>query len=129
MDDYKEIIDLKTVEPNSKHPRMSIYNRSAIFAPFAALTGYSDEICETERITDSKIELNDDLKGILNDKLTSLKINEEIAIEYFIKDKRKSGGKYIIKHGILKKIDYVKKEIVFKDKTVIPINDILNVKQ
>ena len=75
MDEYKEIIDLEKFEPNSKHPRMSIYNRSAIFAPFAALTGFEEEVEETERITDKEIELNDDLKAIINDKLIRLEKN------------------------------------------------------
>ena len=128
MDEYKDIIDINKHEPSYKHPRMTIYNRSAIFAPFSALSGYSDEIKETSRITDSKIELSDDLKEILNSKLTKLDINEETSIEYFIKDCRKSGGKYITKTGKIKKIDYIKKEIIMIDNTVIPINNIINIK-
>lgn len=129
MDDYKDIIDLDTVEPNSKHPRMSIYNRSAIFAPFAALNGFDDEINETKRLTDNKIELNEDLKNILNEKLINLKNNQEINIEYFVKDNKKSGGKYINKIGIIKKIDYIKKEIIFIDKTTINIDNIIKIKE
>lgn len=129
MDDYEDIIDLEKVEPNSKHPRMSIYNRSAIFAPFAALNGFDDEVSETARLTDKKIELSDDLKNIINDKLINLKNNQEINIEYFVKDSRKSGGKYINKIGIIKKIDYIKKEIIFIDKTIIKIDNIIKIKE
>ena len=43
MDKYADIIDLP--HPTSKrHPRMSMLERAAQFAPFAALTGYGDVI-------------------------------------------------------------------------------------
>ena len=46
---YKEIINMKHHEPNKdKHPRMSLYNRAAQFAPFAALTGYEESIKNKE---------------------------------------------------------------------------------
>ena len=45
MDKYDDIINLPHYEPKY-HPRMSKYKRSAQFAPFAALTGYEDEIEE-----------------------------------------------------------------------------------
>ena len=64
---YDDIINL----PNHislKHPRMSIGARSAQFAPFAALTGYEDAVKETERLTDKRIEIDDNLKQILNNK-------------------------------------------------------------
>jgi hypothetical protein len=43
MDKYADIINLP--HPTSKrHPRMSMLERAAQFAPFAALTGYGDVI-------------------------------------------------------------------------------------
>ena len=43
MDKYADIINLPP--PTSKrHPRMSMLERAAQFAPFAALTGYGDVI-------------------------------------------------------------------------------------
>ena len=45
MGKYDDIINLS--RPESKHPRMSLYQRSAQFAPFAALTGYEEQIQET----------------------------------------------------------------------------------
>ncbi len=44
---YDDIINLKH-HTSKKHPPMSLYARSAQFAPFAALTGYDDVIKETE---------------------------------------------------------------------------------
>ena len=56
MKSYDNIIELPHFEPKY-HQRMSIYNRSAQFAPFAALTGYEDAVKEKGRLTDNKIEL------------------------------------------------------------------------
>ena len=46
MDNYDDIINLPHYEPKH-HPRMSMWNRAAQFAPFAALTGFDDAIKET----------------------------------------------------------------------------------
>ena len=44
-DDYSDIINLEHPEPDPvKHPRMSMRDRAAQFAPFAALTGFDDSI-------------------------------------------------------------------------------------
>lgn len=128
MDDYKDIINVNWSDISFKHPRMTIYNRSGMFAPFSALSGYKEEIGETERVTDGKVELSEDYKDIINNKLINLDINKDISIEYFIKDSRKSGGKYITKTGRIKKIDYIRKEIIMIDKSIIPINNIINIK-
>ncbi len=43
---YDDIIELE--HPTSrKHPRMSLHDRAAQFAPFAALTGHEEAIEET----------------------------------------------------------------------------------
>jgi len=41
--DYDDIINLPHYEPKH-HPRMSMWNRAAQFAPFAALTGFDAAI-------------------------------------------------------------------------------------
>ena len=47
---YDDIIDLE--HPVSRtHPRMSVQDRAAQFAPFAALTGHAAAIHETARLT------------------------------------------------------------------------------
>ena len=60
MDNYSDIINLS--RPVSKRPRMSLKQRSAQFAPFAALTGYKGQVKETARLTNKKIEINEELK-------------------------------------------------------------------
>ena len=47
---YDDIINLK--RPSySEYPKMSLHDRAAQFAPFAALTGYEDAISEEGRLT------------------------------------------------------------------------------
>ena len=65
---YDDILELPHYEP--KHPRMSIENRSAQFAPFSALTGYEDLVEESGRFTETEKELNEDEKDILDRKLS-----------------------------------------------------------
>ena len=48
MDNYDDIINLPHYDPKH-HPRMSMWNRAAQFAPFAALTGYDAAIQESAR--------------------------------------------------------------------------------
>lgn len=127
---YDDIINLPHFE-SKKHKRMSLEARSAQFAPFSALTGYEDIVKETARLTDKKIEIDDEQKQILNNKLQFILKNidlfPEITFTYFVKDNQKSGGKYIEKTGIIKKIDNINGLIILKDKSKIKINDIINI--
>ena len=127
---YEDIINLSHYE-SKKHPRMSLEARSAQFAPFAALTGYEDAVKETTRLTDKKIEIDEGLKQILNNKLQYIlennDANPEITFTYFISDKKKTGGKYIEKEGIVKKIDHINGFVLLKDKSKIKIDDIINI--
>ena len=69
---YDDIIDLPHYT-SKKRPRMSMHDRAAQFSPFAALTGYEDAVEETARLTDSKIELDDDKVEDINVKLQLIK--------------------------------------------------------
>ena len=57
---YADIIHLPHRRSPSRVP-MSRYDRAAQFSPFAALTGYDAAVAETARLTDSRIELTEDL--------------------------------------------------------------------
>lgn len=111
---YEDIIQLKHYV-SSTHKHMAIYDRAAQFAPFAALTGYEGKIKETARLTDQRIELSEDEKTILNNKLFLLKeqidIHPEIEIVYFQKDEKKSGGAYITVKGMVKKLNEYQRSI------------------
>lgn len=128
---YDDIINLPH-HISKKHPRMSLEDRSAQFASFAALTGYEDAINETSRITNDRIELDEELKLILNRKLQEIKkkINKKnnITITYFIPDSKKTGGRYVTTRGIVKKIDEYKRIIILEDKKEILISSIIEIK-
>lgn len=129
MDTYSDIINLS--RPVSKRPRMSLEQRSAQFAPFAALTGYEGQVKETARLTNKKIEINEELKEILNKKIQLIqeKIKEQpqIEITYFIPDSQKDGGKYETVTNSVKKIDTYKGEIILIDGTTIAIDEIIDI--
>lgn len=126
---YEDIINLPH-HTSKKHIRMSIEARSAQFAPFQALTGYNDSINETERITDKQIELTEEEKQLINDKIKIIEENlqEEIEITYFERDDKKAGGRYITKKTRIKKINLIEKYILLEDKTKIEINNIIDIK-
>ena len=128
--DYDDIINLPRYI-SKKHPQMSIEARSAQFAPFSALTGYDEAIKETARLTDKRIEIDDGLKIILNNKLQyvleKIKLKPEIIFTYFVYDDKKIGGKYVEKIGVVKKIDMVEQYVMLIDKTKIPILEIINI--
>ena len=129
MNNYNDIINIKRFEP--RHKRMSIYERSAQFAPFAALTGYSDQIKETSRITEKKIYIGEDYKKIINEKLEILQRhifeNPEVRVIYFVHDNSKKGGKYDEYIGNLDKININEQTLIFTDKNVININNIKDI--
>ena len=50
------------------HPQMSLYDRAAQFAPFAALPGYDDMIAEEARPVARRIELSEEEQEQLNQK-------------------------------------------------------------
>ena len=127
---YDDIINLPH-HVSKKHPQMSLYARSAQFAPFAALTGYGDEIKETARFTNRRIDLDEEAKSILDNKiqiiLKQMLQKPTVTITYFIPDLKKDGGKYITIFGIIKRIDKYKQVIVLEDKTEVQINEIIDI--
>lgn len=128
---YDDIIDMPH-HVSEKHVQMSMMNRAAQFAPFAALTGYESAIKETARVTDEFIELDDNSKDILDVKLQILQENianhPQVTIIYFQPDNRKEGGSYITCNNIIKKIDVYNKAIIMLDETVIQISMIIDIK-
>ena len=127
MNKYLDIINLPHFV-SKKHKHMSIHDRAAQFAPFSALTGYDDQIEESARITSKKIILDDEKKEEIGNKLNSIKKDTNVSIKYFLKDKYKDGGKYIAYKGTIRRIDKVNMKIIFKDKKIIDICDIVDVK-
>jgi len=130
IEKYSDIINLPH-HVSKKHPQMSIEARAAQFAPFAALTGYGDAVKETARLTSERIEINDEVKEILNNKLRIIQkeINNspKVTVTYFIPDLKKKGGKYVTITGNVKKIDQYKHIIILQDYTEILITEIIGI--
>ena len=127
---YNDIIHLP--HPTSaKHLRMPIQDRAAIFSPFAALSGHSAAIAETARLTDRRMELDEDTKMELDLKQQVLNnITEEhpeITVTWFRPDERKEGGTYVTTAGRLKRIDEVERALVLTDGTAIPLADVVGI--
>jgi len=127
MNDSEELI-YYNYTGSKKQNRMSLYERSAQFAPFQALEGYMDSVKETERITKKKIELDETQKEIINEKIIYIYNNNvEGIFTYFVKDSKKSGGCYKKIKGTLKKIDEINMIVYLLDGNKISLNDIINV--
>jgi YolD-like protein. len=127
---YDDIINLPH-HVSATHPQMTAACRAAQFSPFAALTGYDAAIKETARLTDERIELDEEMKDTLNNKLQiiadRMKEHPEIAITYFQPDAKKNGGDYVTVISTAKKIDKYERVVVMTDGTVIPIDEIISI--
>ena len=55
MGNYDDIINMPH-HVSKRHPQMSMWNRAAQFAPFAALTGFEDAIKDTAQENESSYE-------------------------------------------------------------------------
>ena len=112
-------------------PQMPMSDRAAQFAPFAALTGYDAAIKETGRLTDERIELDEEALTALDMKyqllMEALDEAPEVTITYFQPDERKAGGKYVSAVGAVKKIDDFERRITMRDGTRIPTDDVLSI--
>lgn len=130
MSNYDDIINMLHHISTSR-PRMSLANRAAQFSPFAALSGYDAAIAETGRLTDRRIDLDENAIADLDMKLSILgemiDAHPGATITYFKPDEKKTGGAYVTATGALKKIDDIDHVIVYMDGQRIPINDILTI--
>lgn len=130
MGPYDNIINLPH-HVSTSHPQMTALDRAAQFSPFAALVGYDASVKETARLTDERIELDEEMKAAINERL--LMIQEQlddqprVSIAYFQPDNKKAGGAYIVATGYVKKIDEYNRNIVMMDRTKIPIDDIIEI--
>ena len=131
MGKYDDIINMPHYQ-SKKHPQMSIYMRAAQFSPFAALTGFEEQTEETARLTDERIELDENKRAELDEKLNELMsydnlMDVQVRITYFEEDLLKSGGKYRKVHVNIKEIDAINRCIVLDDRSKILIDDIYDI--
>lgn len=127
---YDDILNLPH-HVSATRPQMPMSDRAAQFSPFAALTGYDAAIKETGRLTDEKIQMDEEALNILNMKfqllIDSLGKSPEVTITYFKPDERKAGGAYLEVIGIVKRLDDFERLIIMQNGMKIPMDDILNI--
>ena len=125
---YDDIINLP--HPTSqRHPRMPIRDRAAIFSPFAALSGHGAAIAETARLTERRIELDEDTRAELDRRQAALMEHmdeqPEVTVTWFQPDEKKDGGAYLTATGRLKKFRELERALLLADGTEIPMEDVV----
>lgn len=121
---YKDIIGLPHhVSPT--RPRMSLAQRAAQFAPFAALNGHEEAIAETARYTSAETELSDSEAEKLNRKLMyASRHGLSVILTYFRPDSDKAGGAYLHLQGVIKKIDTQERILTLTDGHTVSLDSI-----
>ena len=118
---YDDIIDLPH-PVSEKYPRMTMSQRAAQFNPFAALTGYDEEVEEAGRYTEEEHELTDESVRTVNEALTELKLRMKerpnATVCFFEPDARKNGGAYHCITGTVRKIDEFQKKLHIGDQII-----------
>ncbi len=126
---YDDIIDLPH-HVSKTHPQMPLSARAAQFAPFAALTAHGEAVKETARLTDERIELDEDCRAALDLKLLQIHRQQaahpSVTITYFVPDRQKAGGAYVEAAGRVKKIDEYERAVILTDGTKIPADEIID---
>ena len=127
-DRYDDIL-YHSYQGSETHPRMSMIDRAAQFSPFAALTGYHEAVEETGRITEKRIELDESEKRLLDQTLSYLltHVSEQriVRVRYFLPDRKKEGGSYQEKTGIIVKADRYRNTMTFLDGSTLKLTDIM----
>ena len=127
---YDDIINLPH-HISKNHPRMSIYDRSAQFAPFAALTGYDDSIKEAGREVDEKIILGIDKIDEISNTMIFLNENIEshpkVKLTYFMLDKRKEGGRYFDIESEVVRVNNEEKYLLLQNRKKIKFSEIIDI--
>lgn len=107
MGKYDDIIN-QPHHVSKKHKPMSMEQRAAQFAPFAALSGFSENIDTANRYVTMKAELSDDQQTEIDSLLGILSDNPGMRayIEHFVPDPVKEGGMYKASEGTVIKLDH-----------------------
>lgn len=123
MGKYDDIIHTPWPRP-TKRARMSLEDRAAQFAPFAALTGYDAVLAETARLTQNPVFLTEESLEELNAQLrraqARLDAQPGVRLTVYYEDENKAGGRFETVAGNLKKIDCYLGGLVLTDGREIP---------
>ena len=145
-ENYDDIINLDR-PLSGRYPKMSLHDRAAQFAPFAALTGYEEAISEEGRLTKMRRTVSDEDMRSINSELNKLlamikeykygvkcfkseSANKErpvVALEYFVPDEKKSGGSYVKDKFLIREVDLNNRMIITVGDKCISIDDIVSI--
>lgn len=92
--DYSDMLSLSR-PPHGAHTPMSMENRAAQFAPFAALNGHEEAIAEMARLTVARPEMTPEEAEKLSKRLqllAALPDPPKVRYRFFVPDAVKSGG-------------------------------------
>lgn len=132
IDKYKDILELPH-HVSTERKQMSLYDRAAQFAPFAALTGFDEDVEETERITDKMTEISEDRLVRMNERLNILmeriKEQPEVVLTVFEEDDKKAGGSYKRIKGRLKRYDETERILYFTDGNTISLDMVTDIEE
>lgn len=115
---YADIIDLPHHQ-SSRRKHMPPEERAAQFSSYKALSGYEEMVAEEARSVDGEIELSENEIDLLNGILCEISDrtangdHPTVSVTYFKPDRHKKGGRYETLTGKVKKIDPVKKQLIF----------------
>ena len=129
---YEDIINLPH-HVSKTRKQMSMEARAAQFSPFAALTGYDDELDEAGRLTEERQYLDfdnqkrDELDRILKELDEHATEHPEIRVKYFVPDKLKDGGEYVQFSGYYKRVDISDMTLCFTEGKKIYLSDIIEI--
>ncbi len=127
-----------------KHPRMDTGHRAKIFAPFDALTGFSDAVASkrtvySERVMQGPEEILETdrrlavLSGLVRNSREAAANRVEISVTYFrICDNENDlafgiKGRYLTARGICRRIDRETGQYIQVDDRKIPLDDVIGI--
>ena len=114
---YADIINLPHHQ-SDKRRHMSLHDRAAQFAPFAALVGYDEMVDEEARLTDRQITPGesdlDRLDRIFRrlSELLAAGQRPNVSVLVFIPDPHKAGGRYETVTGHARRLEPVEKRLI-----------------
>jgi len=98
-------------------------DRARQFLPFDALKGLNEALRSKEIEYEDRKDLSEEEEEKISNILLSLESGNNIRVKYYYK------RQYILLKGIIKKIDPIKKQILFIDENIIQLNDIIEIEK
>ena len=127
---YDDILHLPHHQSNER-AHMSLHDRAAQFAPFAAVAGHDAAIAETARVTEEKIILDETMIEIINKTLYEIARchtgKRHVTITYYRPDSRKKGGAYVTDVGVVNKINETENLVIMDSGITIKMEYIVGI--